>query len=71
MSITSEQPKVVLVKIVNVYGAQKIYPANEAAQYFAAIAGTKTLSGAVITYAAKLGFEIKQVEACELAGVAA
>lgn len=60
--------RVMLVKLVNVYGVQKIYPANEVAEFFAAIAGTKTLSGAVVTYAAKLGFKVEQAEAYSLEG---
>jgi hypothetical protein len=58
--------KVLLVKIQNVYGVQKIYPANEVAELFAKIAGTKTLSGAVITYAAQLGYRIEDVPAYSL-----
>ena len=63
--------KVLLVKIQNVYGVQKIYPANDVAELFAKIAGTKTLSGAVITYAAQLGYSIEQAEAYSLSEVAA
>lgn len=58
--------RVMLVKIENVYGVQKIYPANEVAEFFAAIAGTKTLSSKVVTYAAKLGFKVCQTEAYKL-----
>lgn len=58
--------KVLVVKLKNVYGKQVIYPVNAQAKLFAQIAGTKTLSGAVITYAAQLGYEIKQEEAYSL-----
>jgi hypothetical protein len=58
--------QVLVVRLQNVYGKQVIYPANSQAKLFAEIAGTKTLSGAVITYAAKLGYEIKQEEAYSL-----
>jgi hypothetical protein len=58
--------KVVVVKLVNNYGRQVIYPVNAQAKLFAQIAGTKTLSGFVITMAAQLGYEIKQEEAYSL-----
>lgn len=64
----SPQP-VLQVKLKSVYGNQTIYPDNEAAEYFAAIAGTKTLSAKAVTYAAKLGFKVVQAEAYSLAGV--
>ena len=38
-----------------------IYPANEAAEILAAIAGTKTLSRADLDLAKKLGLQIEQV----------
>lgn len=63
--------KVIVVKIQNVYGAQKVYPVNEQAKLFAAISGTKTLSNATICYAAKLGYVIKQEEAYSLEEVVA
>ena len=63
--------KVLLVKIQNVYGVQNIYPANAVAELFAKIAVTKTLSGAVITYAAQLGYSIQQAEAYSLSEVTA
>jgi hypothetical protein len=66
MSNVVIKSKVLLVKIQNVFGVQKIYPANDVAELFAKIAGTKTLSGANITYAAQLGYSIQQVEAYSL-----
>ena len=44
-----------------VYGAINIYPANEAAETLASIAGTKTLSIEVIQRAKKLGLTVEQV----------
>lgn len=58
--------QVIEVTIKNVYGKATVYPANEAAEFLAAIAGTKTLSTAVLAYARRLGFDIKQVEAYQL-----
>ena len=63
--------RVVLIKIKIVYGGAKVYPANEAAELFANIAGTKTLAPAVLAYAERLGFAIKQVPAYSLEDVAA
>jgi hypothetical protein len=65
------QERVVKIKIKNVYGSLKIYPANQAAELFAAIAGVKTLSNVQLAYAERLGFQIKQVEAYQLAGAEA
>jgi hypothetical protein len=45
----------------SVYGATNIYPANEAAQVLAEIAGTKTLSPKVLANAKKLGLTVEQV----------
>jgi hypothetical protein len=52
----------IFVEPRNNYGATVFYPANEAAQLFADIAGTKTLSMSVIQKAKQLGFliEVKQ-----------
>jgi hypothetical protein len=41
-----------------VYGNPAIYPVNDTAQLFAAIAGTRTLSHPVLEAAEKLGFTI-------------
>lgn len=40
----------------NVYGTTKLYPANSQAHALAEIAGTKTLSVAVLQIAARMGF---------------
>lgn len=47
------------VSIRNVYGITKIYPANEAARNVAKIAGTKTLSLAMIDATKALGHTIR------------
>lgn len=49
------------VTVKSVYGIDKIYPANETAQLFAEIAGTKTLSTNVIAHAEALGFAIVEI----------
>lgn len=59
--------KVVEIKVKSVYGNTLIYPANEAAELIAKIAGTKTLSNQVLAYAEQLGFQIKEVPAYQLA----
>ena len=65
------QERVLQVQVRNVYGKPVVYPANEAAELIAAIAGTKTISTENLAYARRLGFDIKQVEAYPLQGVAA
>lgn len=44
-----------------VYGTTMIYPANEAAEILAQIAGTKTLSQCDLSLAKKLGLTVEQV----------
>lgn len=63
------QERVVLVQVKNVYGNTMVYPANQAGEFFAAIAGTKTLSSTVLAYARRLGFDIQQVDAYSIPGV--
>lgn len=54
----------VMVILKSVYGAEKIYPANDAAHALASIAGTKTLSPAVLAKAkAALGAAVVTLEA--------
>ena len=48
----------ILVQIKNIYGNEMIYPANQTAQHFANIAGTKTLSANTLRNAKLLGFAI-------------
>jgi len=49
------------VKVKDVYGKTTIYPANEAAETLAAIAGTKTLTPATLELAEKLGLLVMEV----------
>jgi len=53
----------VKIEVKSVYGNSLIYPANEAAEIFASLAGTKTLSRADLTKIVKLGFRVEQVHA--------
>lgn len=48
----------VIVSIRQVYGKEAIYPVNASAEQFAAIAGAKTLTRAVLARIQELGFEI-------------
>jgi hypothetical protein len=45
----------------NVYGVAKAYPANEAAQKFAALLGVKTLNNQQLQQIAGLGFKVSAV----------
>lgn len=54
--------KVLKVSVRSNYGAPAIYPANEAAQIFADIAGTKTLKVDTLAKAKKLGYRIEQIQ---------
>lgn len=45
----------------NVYGQPKVYPANEQAEIFAALAGTKTFSRLQLVLIEKLGYTITPV----------
>jgi hypothetical protein len=53
---------VLQLSVRSVYGAPTMYPANEAARIFAAIAGTKTLQFNTLAKAKELGYRIEQVE---------
>jgi hypothetical protein len=52
-----------------VYGNQVIYPACQAAEAFAAIAGTKTLTLAALQQIKNLGFEIVENHTSALGGL--
>jgi hypothetical protein len=52
-----------------VYGNQIIYPACQAAEIFAAIAGTKTLTLSVLQHIKNLGFEIVEFHNSALGGL--
>lgn len=49
----------IAVKLVTQYGVDRIFPANDEAEQFAMIAGTKTLSPSVLVRACRLGFVVK------------
>lgn len=53
--------RVLQIQVRNVYGVPTAYPANEAAELFANIAGTKTLKPETLAYAERLGYRIEQV----------
>jgi hypothetical protein len=61
-----EAAMIIEIEIKSVYGVLKIYPANEAAELIAKIAGTKTLTNEALAYAERLGFEIKEVAPSKL-----
>ena len=54
---------VVQVQLKTVYGNTLVYPANESAETFAALAKTKTLSHADLCKIESLGFRIEQTHA--------
>lgn len=54
------------VEVRNVYGNEMIYPANYAAERFAAIAGKKTFSGQDLANIKALGFTVEEVAAKKL-----
>ena len=49
----------ITVEVRSVYGTDTIYPVCEKAKAFAAIAGTKTLTVAVVKQIMALGYEVK------------
>ena len=50
---------VVQVKVKNVYGVEKIYPANEAGALFAKLCGSITLTPHAIEVIKELGYKIE------------
>jgi hypothetical protein len=50
------------IEVRNVYGNETIYPANETAKTFAAIAGTKTLKSETLKLAKSLGYKVELVQ---------
>jgi hypothetical protein len=54
--------RVIQVTIKSVYGADKIYPANDQAQKLAALVGTKTLTNETLRAAMAMGFELQYVD---------
>ncbi len=55
---TNEEHMKIVIEIKSVYGNEMIYPINEEAKTFAAIAGKKTLSRSDIAKIKSLGFEV-------------
>lgn len=53
--------EIVQVKVRNVYGAPKIYPANAAAELFAQLAGIKTFNNHQLNLVRALGHEVQLV----------
>ena len=51
--------KILLVEIKTVYGNETIYPANDTAQVFADLVGTKTLSRMKLALIQGLGYEVE------------
>jgi 2-keto-3-deoxy-6-phosphogluconate aldolase len=49
------------IHVRTVYGNETIYPANDVARHFAAIAGTKTLLPKTLRSAQALGFTVSVV----------
>ena len=49
----------ITVEIKNVYGEQKVYPVCYRAELFAAIAGTKTLTGPTIDRIKLMGYAVE------------
>ena len=56
---TNMKPIVLVVQARTVYGVEKIYPINSAAQQLAEIAGTKTLSRRALDTAAEMGMCVR------------
>jgi hypothetical protein len=56
---SSESTRTILIQIRDVYGVSKAYPLNVRAKVLAEIAGTKTLTRAVLELAVLIGFTIK------------
>jgi len=68
MVICYNAPEMVAeVEVRSVYGNEMIYPANFAAERFAAIAGKKTLSRADLANIKALGFSVEEVAPRKLA----
>lgn len=66
MDINKAIEMTALVEIKNVYGNEVIYPKNEVAKTFAAIAGTKTLTRDVIEKIKALGYSFLVIKAATI-----
>ena len=54
------EARAVLVTVRRVYGLPVIYPANANARAFSAIAGTKTITPAMLRHIRALGFDVNE-----------
>lgn len=66
IALVSNLEKVAVVRVTKNYGVEAIYPANEAAETFAKLAGTKTLTRHTIRLIKELGYRV-DVEPEEIA----
>jgi hypothetical protein len=48
----------ILVEVKNVYGVQTVYPICEQAKFFAALAGTKTLTSQALKLIKQAGYQV-------------
>ena len=62
-TLQEDDMQVIQISIKQVYGSSLYYPANEAAQIFARIAGKKTFKKADLNDMKQLGFQIEYVNA--------
>ena len=53
-------PRTVTVTVRRVYGMPVIYPADANARAFSAIAGTKTITPAMLRHIRALGFDVNE-----------
>lgn len=61
--------RTVTVTVRRIYGNAVIYPADANAKFFAAIAGTKTLTVPALQQIKNLGFEIVEKAEPQLGGI--
>ena len=55
-----ESVGVILLKVRDVYGTIKYYPANDTAELFCKVAKTKTMTEDIIKHAIALGYEVRK-----------
>ena len=51
--------KEIQVRVINIYGVEKVYPMCQTAQFFARLAGTKTLTNDAISQIKKAGYKVR------------
>ena len=59
IEVTIADVRIVEVTIRNVYGADKVYPANDLARSLAELAGTTTLTPRALAIARDMGMEVR------------